>query len=146
MRSKCPTVDPVGRGESVFPHGSGGGLRNLPIRRRFPGARTRLRTSSVDSFWWLLALALAGGSANGVAAHFEAVKHAVPKAPAPAVTFESSIVPLLSRYCYDCHGEKKKGGLDLRLYRDQASVLRDKPVFEKVLKNLQAHEMPPEKK
>src|SRR5437667_12000486 len=60
--------------------------------------------------------------------------------------FQTRIQPLLSKYCFGCHGEKKKGDLDLRIYTDEASVLRDRKMFAKVVKNLQAHEMPPEKK
>ena len=73
-------------------------------------------------------------------------KNTVDKTPKPKATFEKDIVPLLTRYCYGCHGEKKKGDLDLRIYQDEATVVRDKQVFEKVMKNLQVHEMPPEKK
>jgi len=62
------------------------------------------------------------------------------------LSFAKDVKPLLSRYCYGCHGEKKKGGLDLRIYTDDKSTARDRQVFEKVLKNLQAHEMPPENK
>jgi Protein of unknown function (DUF1592)/Protein of unknown function (DUF1588)/Protein of unknown function (DUF1587)/Protein of unknown function (DUF1585)/Protein of unknown function (DUF1595)/Ca-dependent carbohydrate-binding module xylan-binding/Planctomycete cytochrome C len=61
-------------------------------------------------------------------------------------SFEKEIQPLLSRYCYGCHGEKKKGDLDLRIYADAAGAVKDRTVFEKVLKNLQSHEMPPENK
>src|SRR3989454_1632365 len=61
-------------------------------------------------------------------------------------SFQTRIKPLLSKYCFGCHGEKKKGALDLRVYTDEASVLRDRKTFAKVIKNLQAHEMPPEKK
>src|SRR5438477_2161979 len=60
--------------------------------------------------------------------------------------FQAQIKPLLGKYCFGCHGEKKKGDLDLRVYSDEASVLRDRNTFAKVMKNLQAHEMPPEKK
>jgi hypothetical protein len=67
-------------------------------------------------------------------------------ARAQKVIFEKEVKPLLTRYCYPCHGEKKKGGLDLRIYTDEKSVARDQEVFEKVLKNLQGHEMPPENK
>jgi len=88
-------------------------------------------------------LALSSPDVSG--ARFE--KPEVPLAPARSkINFESEIVPLLTRYCYGCHGEKKKGDLDLRIYQDRATVLRDKQVFAKVMKNLQAHEMPPEKK
>src|SRR2546428_10218058 len=65
---------------------------------------------------------------------------------ADKISFQQQVQPLLSRYCYGCHGEKKKGDLDLRIYADDASAARAQPVFEKVLKNLQAHEMPPENK
>jgi hypothetical protein len=64
----------------------------------------------------------------------------------PKITFETGVKPLLSQYCYGCHGEKKKGGLDLRIYTDGMTVKRDREVFEKVLNNLQSHEMPPENK
>src|SRR5438067_9158317 len=60
--------------------------------------------------------------------------------------FQTTIKPLLGKYCFGCHGEKKKGDLDLRVYMDEASVLRDRKTFAEVVKNLQAHEMPPEKK
>src|SRR2546426_6079869 len=60
--------------------------------------------------------------------------------------FQTRIKPVLGKYCFGCHGEKKKGDLDLRVYTDEASVLRDRKTFAKVVKNLQAHEMPPEKK
>ncbi len=53
---------------------------------------------------------------------------------------------MLAQYCYGCHGEKKKGDLDLRIYRDEASVRADLREFEKILRNLQSHEMPPEHK
>src|SRR5205809_1534423 len=60
--------------------------------------------------------------------------------------FQTQVKPLLGKYCVGGHGEKKKGDLDLRSYTDEASVLRDRKTFAKVVKNLQAHEMPPEKK
>src|SRR5437667_4066823 len=60
--------------------------------------------------------------------------------------FQTTIKPLLSKYCYGCHGEKKKGDLDLRVYTNEAVVLRYRKIFAKVIQNLQAHEMPPEKK
>jgi len=61
-------------------------------------------------------------------------------------SFAKEVQPLLSRYCYSCHGEKQKGDLDLRVFKDEQSASKNQRVFEKVLKNLQAHEMPPENK
>src|ERR1051326_2033051 len=65
---------------------------------------------------------------------------------ADKISFQKDVQPLLGRYCYGCHGEKKKGDLDLRVYTDERSAAGARRVFEKVLKNLQAHEMPPENK
>jgi hypothetical protein len=65
---------------------------------------------------------------------------------ADKISFQKDVQPLLGRYCYGCHGEKKKGDLDLRVYTDERSTAGARRVFEKVLKNLQAHEMPPENK
>ena len=64
----------------------------------------------------------------------------------PRIDFGREIKPLLAEYCYGCHGEKKKGGLDFRIYSDERSALKDRRVFEKVLGKLEAHEMPPENK
>src|SRR5215813_3297450 len=69
-----------------------------------------------------------------------------PQAKGSKVEFARDVQPVLSQYCYGCHGEKKKGGVDFRVYTDEKSALQARPVFEKVLKNLEAHEMPPENK
>ncbi|MBI2926031.1 MAG: DUF1592 domain-containing protein [Verrucomicrobia bacterium] len=62
------------------------------------------------------------------------------------VSFQKEVQPLFARYCYDCHGEKKKGDLDLRVYADETAVLKDRQVFAEVLKNVSNHIMPPKKK
>jgi hypothetical protein len=68
------------------------------------------------------------------------------QAKAPKVDFAKDVQPLLGNYCYGCHGEKKKGNLDLRLYATDKLAAANQPLFLKVAKNLQAHEMPPESK
>ena len=68
-----------------------------------------------------------------------------PSSPKP-VSYAKDIVPLFEKYCFGCHGDKKKGDLDLRLYREAATAQQERGVFERVLKNLESHEMPPEKK
>ena len=67
-------------------------------------------------------------------------------ATAATVTYEDNVKPLLQHYCYTCHGEKKKGDLDLRVFADEPSVKKSADVFEKVLDNLEKQEMPPEGK
>jgi len=85
------------------------------------------------------------GSGTWVATSAARAKGRAGQKTADAV-FQSRVKPLLNQYCNDCHGEKQKGDLDLRIYTNAATVLRDRQVFEKVLKNLQSHEMPPQKK
>ncbi len=62
------------------------------------------------------------------------------------VVYETDVKPLFTRYCYGCHGEKMKGGLDLRIYQEEASAKKDTEVFGKVLDYLQTEDMPPEGK
>jgi len=92
----------------------------------------------------LLCLILLGFQIHLVTARAETSQKT--RKPAGDAAFQTRIKPLLGKYCFGCHGEKKKGDLDLRVYTDEASVLRDRMTFAKVAKNLQAHEMPPEKK
>jgi hypothetical protein len=90
----------------------------------------------------LIALIALGLQPTLTVTHAEPPKKSANKSEDAA--FQTRVQPLLSKYCFTCHGEKKKGELDLRIYSDVASVQRDRAVFEKVLKNLQSHEMPPE--
>jgi hypothetical protein len=63
------------------------------------------------------------------------------------LTFEKDVQPLLNQYCFSCHGNgKKKGGVELDRYKDEASIAKDQAVWEKVMQNLDAHVMPPENK
>src|SRR3954451_16120002 len=93
----------------------------------------------------LFALGLGLGSvAAGVA--FASKSKREHQAKEQKVTFDQKVKPLLAEYCYGCHGEKKKGDLDLRIYAEAEPTAKDRAVFEKVLKHLQSHEMPPENK
>ncbi len=68
---------------------------------------------------------------------------AEPSAGNPAVSYETHVRPLFERYCYGCHGERKRAGLDLRIYTDAARVAQDRDTFEEVLKNVRGGFMPP---
>jgi mono/diheme cytochrome c family protein len=58
--------------------------------------------------------------------------------------FEHIISPFVAQNCAMCHNEKlKTAGLNLQGYRDTASMLKDRAVWEKVVTRLQAGEMPP---
>src|SRR5689334_10608581 len=68
-------------------------------------------------------------------------------ADAPAVAdFGQTIRPLLSQYCFDCHADgANKGGVAFdELETDQAILNHD--LWLKVLKNVRAGIMPPQKK
>jgi len=62
----------------------------------------------------------------------------------PAMTaFKQDIQPVLEQYCYDCHGRgKEKGGVKLDGFTTEAA-LKDKKLWQRVLKNTRTHIMPP---
>jgi len=66
------------------------------------------------------------------------------KSSAPTVTFERDIAPLVQKYCLACHGEKlQTAGINFSTYRDTASVLKARDVWEKASQKLQLGAMPP---
>src|SRR5262245_46026978 len=60
-----------------------------------------------------------------------------------AADFTRDIVPLLSKYCTNCHGgQKPKAGLTLT-FKDFADVAKSKHLWEKVARQLRTGAMPP---
>ena len=75
------------------------------------------------------------------------IARAASRASAKALSYEKQIVPLLDKYCYGCHGQgKKKGDLQLDVYKDETAAAADPQTWEKVMQNVRTHVMPPEKK
>src|SRR5687767_6936536 len=61
--------------------------------------------------------------------------------------YTQAILPFLSQYCYDCHGNgKHKGDVALDQWQGEADALADRKTWERVLNKVQIHEMPPSKK
>src|ERR1043165_2697545 len=59
-------------------------------------------------------------------------------------TFTQQTQPLLEHYCVKCHNpDKKKGEVDLTLYKDTPAVQQDFKVWQKVLQQIEDEEMPP---
>ena len=57
--------------------------------------------------------------------------------------FNHDIVPVLDQYCYGCHGGgKEKGGVKLDGFKTEAE-LKDKKLWQRVLRNTRTHIMPP---
>lgn len=102
-------------------------------------------SSLLDRCWfrapWLMGLALV--VAPVVALPSSAI--AVESKAAAHAAFEKDIVPLLSTYCYSCHGEKKqKADLNLQSFRTGADVERARKTWKEVADQLHSREMPPE--
>lgn len=61
-----------------------------------------------------------------------------------AADFAAKAVPFLKKYCIDCHGgEKPSAELSLDGFRDSASVVRQRKVWDNVQRMLARGEMPP---
>jgi mono/diheme cytochrome c family protein len=99
--------------------------RHLPIVRR-------------GSFAAVLAVAWLASAAAALTA--QGPSHAAPQAAAATA---ADIQPILSRYCLTCHNQRlQTGGLMLDTL-DLATVPRDAPVWEKVVRKVRAGVMPP---
>src|SRR5262249_16687281 len=71
---------------------------------------------------------------------------AAQKAP-PAPSFAREGVAFPDKPCPACHNAKKKrAGLSLHPYRDEAALLKGRKVFDSVLRMLASGEMPPKER
>jgi len=67
--------------------------------------------------------------------------------PPGAVQFHKDIQPILTEYCYDCHGDgMKKGGVAFDEFKSDESILTNRELWWGALKYLRAGIMPPDKK
>lgn len=67
--------------------------------------------------------------------------------PAQDSVFREQIEPILSEYCYDCHGDgMNRGQLSLDTFASDADRLAQKDLWVAVLKNVRTGVMPPEKR
>ncbi len=65
-------------------------------------------------------------------------------AEAQSLTYQKDILPLLQKYCYNCHGKgRRKADLALDDFKNEADIFKQHEVWEKVAQNLVANEMPP---
>ncbi len=64
--------------------------------------------------------------------------------PTAALAFHETVQPLLSKYCYECHGEgMDKGGVVFDEFESDAALLERRDLWQAVLKNVRAGMMPP---
>jgi len=68
-------------------------------------------------------------------------------AKAPVATsgaYHRDIAPLVKKYCIDCHGPKVQiAGIDFSKYPTEASVIKGRETWEKVVQNVRSGHMPP---
>ena len=58
----------------------------------------------------------------------------------------AGVEPILSKYCYECHAEgAKKGGMAFDQFDSDAELLANTDLWQKVIKNVRAGVMPPQK-
>ena len=61
--------------------------------------------------------------------------------------YNQRILPLLQKFCYDCHGDgTDKGDFALDEYPDYSKLIGDKVLWDHARQQLVTHVMPPEKK
>ncbi|WP_395719105.1 DUF1592 domain-containing protein [Prosthecobacter sp.] len=61
--------------------------------------------------------------------------------------YNQRILPLLQKYCYDCHGDgTDKGDFALDEYPEYSKLIADKVMWDHARQQLVTHVMPPEKK
>jgi len=61
--------------------------------------------------------------------------------------YHQRILPLLQKYCYDCHGDgSDKGDFALDEYPEYSKLIADKVLWDHTRQQLATHVMPPEKK
>lgn len=67
--------------------------------------------------------------------------------PAEPLKFDADIQPLLKKYCYECHGEKRqRAGLNLQKFDSEQSILEGRKVWERAAAMIRTREMPPERR
>lgn len=65
----------------------------------------------------------------------------------PPVTFEEHIRPVLDQHCFSCHNVGKvAGGINLEKYENAGHLIDDGEIWLKVVKQVQAGQMPPDDK
>lgn len=94
----------------------------------------------------ITATALAAGL--GLQAAISSSATAVPAdGSAVPLTYSEHLKPLLGRFCVDCHGnERQKADLNLQALGDNAPLIENPKVWERVREMLELREMPPENK
>lgn len=60
------------------------------------------------------------------------------------LSYQKDVIPLLRKYCFDCHADGvKKGGVEFDKFKSHADLLADRKLWDQTLVNIRNREMPP---
>ncbi len=111
-------------------------LRSVERLRRFCEAeRTVIISGAILGSFFVAGSPLRGGDLS---------RH-----PEPVVqwqTFRKTVQPFLAKHCFECHTDKKRGGVRLDLFQDERALAKGLPTIEKTVDVLRQHAMPPKKR
>lgn len=60
--------------------------------------------------------------------------------------FQKTVLPFLSKHCFECHTDKESGGVRLDQFKDDESLAKGLPILEKAVEMLRTQTMPPKRK
>lgn len=60
--------------------------------------------------------------------------------------FRQTVRPFLVKHCFECHADKKRGGVRFDRFHDERSLANGVPTLEKTVDVLRQHAMPPKKR
>jgi hypothetical protein len=69
-----------------------------------------------------------------------------PASPDPSAEwkkYQRTVRPFFARHCFDCHADKKRGGVRLDQFADENALVKGLPALEKARDMLRTHAMPP---
>lgn len=146
-RTRQPSV----RTESTVRRASSDDLDTLPIRRAASPTAKKARTTKrpargIARRLWPLWSAAGFGSIVMISIVIWGTGAIEPQqlAAAKPDTYQQQIAPFVKKYCVECHGaENAEGGIALHSFDSEASVLKGRKHWEKVLPMLQIEAMPP---
>src|SRR4051812_33032755 len=72
------------------------------------------------------------------------VKPVAAAAPKTGDLYAKSVAPVLKKYCIACHsGPGANAGVSVDLYKDDASMLKARSIFDRIAANIRTQHMPP---
>lgn len=76
----------------------------------------------------------------------ESVRAAEPVPAADWQAFQKTVRPFLAKHCFECHADKKSGGVRLDLLSDERTLAQGLPALDKALEMVRKRAMPPKKR